>query len=113
VHVGYVAALVFVDDGVSESALGGTVPPEGAEDLGGVRELRLMGWARGSYGCGGGLIGGFVGKGVCDLIDERLEAKDVLQKLAFVAFAVGHSASFVQLEQRIHKSALTLSQSMG
>ena len=33
VHVRHVAALVFVDDGVSEGSLGGAVAPEGAKDL--------------------------------------------------------------------------------
>jgi hypothetical protein len=30
VHVGHVAALVFVDDGIAEGAFGGAVPPERA-----------------------------------------------------------------------------------
>ena len=33
VHVGHVAALVFVDDRVSEGSLGGTLAPERAENL--------------------------------------------------------------------------------
>jgi hypothetical protein len=40
VHVRYVAALVLVDDGVSEGSLGGAVAPEGAEDLRVVRRMR-------------------------------------------------------------------------
>lgn len=33
VHVRHVAALVFVDDGVSEGSLGSTVTPEGTKNL--------------------------------------------------------------------------------
>lgn len=35
VHVGHVAALVFIDDAFAESAFGGSVAPERAENLGG------------------------------------------------------------------------------
>ena len=37
VHVCHVAALIFVDDGVSEGAFGGTLAPERAEDLERIR----------------------------------------------------------------------------
>ena len=52
-----------------------------------------------SYSCGGGLVCGFVGKSVSDLVDQRLETKDILQKLAFVALVVRHPTSLVQLER--------------
>ena len=46
VHVCHVAALVFVDDGVSEGSLGGAVAPEGAEDLEIVRRDGNFGLVR-------------------------------------------------------------------
>jgi hypothetical protein len=99
VHVRYVAALVFVNDGVSQGTFGGAVAPEGAENLERVRLRRGGGEKeRGverTYGSGGRLIGGFVGEGVCDFVDEGFEAEDVLEELAFVTFAVRHSAGFV------------------
>ena len=52
-----------------------------------------------SYGSGGGLISRFVSKCIGDFVDETFESEDVLQKLAFVAFVVGHSARGVQLEK--------------
>jgi hypothetical protein len=51
-----------------------------------------------SYGCGGRLIRGFVGKSISDLIDQRLKTKDILQKLTFVSLVVRHPTGLVQLE---------------
>ena len=56
-------------------------------------------WLERSYGCSSRLIRGFVGKSISDLVDQRLETKDILQKLAFVSLVVRHPAGLVQLEE--------------
>jgi hypothetical protein len=61
--------------------------------------MGILVWLEGSYGRGGGLISGFVGKSISNLVNQRLKTKNVLQKLAFVSLVVRHTASLVQLQR--------------